>query len=234
MAYYQTKNCNLAIKDISESEGIISGYFSSFGNKDSDGDVITKGAFKKTISENGPASQRPRIKHLLDHDTTKVIGVIQELKEDDRGLYYVSKLGNHTLGRDALHMAKDGIITEHSIGFNTLQSREDKDQKATMITEVKLWEGSSLQTWGANSNTPLTGTKSLIEKGNYYLERITVLSKALRKGEYSDETFEVLEIQLKQIQELVSELLSQSVSAIEPKASNNDLEAVKYLNEILN
>jgi len=234
MNYYQEKNCNLQIKDISEGDGIISGYFASFGNKDSDGDIITKGAFKKTISENGPQSHHPRIKHLLDHDTTKVIGVIQELKEDDRGLYYVSKLGNHTLGRDALHMAKDGIITEHSIGFQTIKSREDKEQNASMITEIKLWEGSSLQTWGANSNTPLDGVKSLKEKGNYYIERINTLTKALRKGDYSDSGFEMLEIQLKQIQELVNQLICQSVEAVVTESSNKDLEAVNYLKQILN
>lgn len=36
-----------SIKDIDEKSGIVTGYFSIFGNKDSDNDVITKGAYKK-------------------------------------------------------------------------------------------------------------------------------------------------------------------------------------------
>jgi HK97 family phage prohead protease len=85
MSYYDVKNCSLDIKDISEKEGIVSGYLSAFGFKDSDGDIIQKGAFTRTIKERGPQSEKPRIKYLLDHRTDKAIGVFQELKEDAKG-----------------------------------------------------------------------------------------------------------------------------------------------------
>lgn len=227
MKYYATKICSLKIKDISEKEGIVQGYFSAFGNKDSDGDIITKGAFSKTIQERGPNSMKPRIKHLLDHNTSKVIGVLQDLKEDDRGLYYTSKLGNHTLGKDALHMFMDGIITEHSIGFETI--KEKQTDNANMITEIRLWEGSSLQTWGANPNTPVEGIKGM-RPVNDYIDRISVISKALRNGKYTDETFELLEIELKQIQETLR-LLTQPVE--KSTESNESSEILKYFKESL-
>ena len=41
------------LKDIDEKSGIVKGYGSIFGNIDSDGDIISKGAYTKTIKENG-------------------------------------------------------------------------------------------------------------------------------------------------------------------------------------
>ena len=42
------KNLNQGISDVDVKKGIVTGYFSSFDNMDSDGDVIRKGAFTKT------------------------------------------------------------------------------------------------------------------------------------------------------------------------------------------
>jgi phage head maturation protease len=51
----QFKGINGAIiKDLDTKQGIVTGYYSVFGNIDSDGDMIMPGAFLKTISENGP------------------------------------------------------------------------------------------------------------------------------------------------------------------------------------
>ena len=38
------------LQDIDDKTGIVKGYGSIFGNIDSDGDIITKGAYTKTIS----------------------------------------------------------------------------------------------------------------------------------------------------------------------------------------
>jgi len=57
---YKTDSISATIKDVDGKQGIVSGYFNSFNNVDSDGDIIRPGAFTKTIAENGPASARPR------------------------------------------------------------------------------------------------------------------------------------------------------------------------------
>ena len=121
------KNLSQGISDVDVKKGIVTGYFSSFDNMDSDGDVIRKGAFTKTINENFQ-----RVRHLLDHDSTKSVGKILSLKEDTKGLYYESKAGRHTLGRDFLLMVEDGLISEHSIGFVTI-----KQKKMTDTIQVK-------------------------------------------------------------------------------------------------
>jgi HK97 family phage prohead protease len=184
MALAILKSFEQSVKDVDTVQGIVSGYFSKFGNKDSDGDIIQKGAYTKTIQENFR-----RIKHLLDHDRTKAVGVIQELKEDDYGLFYVSKAGRHTLGQDFLKMAEDGIITEHSVTIIPIKQKQSEELKANIITEVKMMEGSSLQFWGANEMTPIVGVKSESD----LFDLISVLEKALRNGTYSDDTFKQIE-----------------------------------------
>ena len=172
---------------------------------DSDGDVIRKGAFTKTINENFQ-----RVRHLLDHDSTKSVGKILSLKEDSKGLYYESKAGRHTLGRDFLLMVEDGLISEHSIGFVTIKQK--KMGHYNEISEVKLYEGSSLQGWGANEMTPITGMKSY-ENISFMMDNIM---RAIKGGKYTDETFAKLELQFLQLQKELNAFKELSVETPEP------------------
>jgi HK97 family phage prohead protease len=199
------KNLNQGISDVDVKKGIVTGYFSSFDNMDSDGDVIRKGAFTKTINENFQ-----RVRHLLDHDATKAVGKILSLNEDNKGLYYESKAGRHTLGRDFLLMVEDGLINEHSIGFVTIKQK--KMGHYNEISEVKLYEGSSLQGWGANEMTPITGMKSY-ESVSQMMDNIL---KAIKNGKYTDETFLKLELQLLQLHKELESFKEVSVDTPEP------------------
>jgi HK97 family phage prohead protease len=178
------KSYSLEIKDVSPKEGIITGYFSAFGMKDSDGDTILPGSFKRSIEEWGPG-QKERIKHLLNHDKKQPIARPLELKEDEYGLWYRSKVGTHALGVDFVKMAESGLITEHSIGFEDLTPDEQrKGVDGNNITHVKLWEGSSLTAWGANEFTPLTGIKE------FSPAKMKLFEKFIRDTDATDETIE--------------------------------------------
>jgi len=142
MTQYLTKDTNLKVKDIDSKEGVVQLYLNAFGNKDSDSDVMEPGSFKKSIQERGPKSAKPRIKHFKNHSPWEVPGVFKELEEDNFGLLATTQLSKSTLGRDTLIEYEEGIITEHSIGFETL--KEEKRDDANHIFEVRLWEGSSL------------------------------------------------------------------------------------------
>jgi len=76
-----TKGINEGFQDTDLKQGIVSGYFAMFGNKDLDGDILEKGAFTKTIQERGP-NGKGLIKYLLDHDRTKAVARIESLEED--------------------------------------------------------------------------------------------------------------------------------------------------------
>ena len=110
------------IADIDEKMGIVKGYGSYFGNKDSDGDVIAKGAYQKTIQENGE-----RVRYLWQHKMDKPIGKIKEMYEDDKGLMFVAEIPKTTLGNDALELMKAGIVTENSVGILPIQKQMKDD-----------------------------------------------------------------------------------------------------------
>jgi HK97 family phage prohead protease len=212
----------LQIKDVDGKKGIVTGYFSDFNSIDSDGDIIKPGAFQKSISQNGPQSGKPRIKHLLNHDSSKPLGVLEVLKEDTKGLYYESRLGTHSLGVDFIKMVDSGLISEHSIGFQTVKYNQLKPwnewkpgEAAKELTELKLYEGSSLTAWGANMNTPLTGLKTE-QKVRKINDRIDILIKSLRDGTFSDETFDLLEIELKQMQQAMIDLTTEPEQTTQP------------------
>ncbi len=187
-----------SVKDVDRKGRTVTGYFSTWGYlptgqpmPDSDGDVMDKGAFSKTLQMNGPESGN-RIWHLFNHDTGKPIGKPTTLKEDATGLYFETKFPDTVLANDILKLYESGSITEHSIGFNIIQSRNESNYQ--LIQEVRLWEGSSVL-WGANENTPVTGLKA-----EEFTIKTNLLNELMRNGTLSDETFEMIEKLLKDIQ----------------------------------
>ncbi len=51
---YNYKSFNSEVKDVDTKQGVVTGYFSAFGNVDSDGDIMMPGAFKRSIQDWGP------------------------------------------------------------------------------------------------------------------------------------------------------------------------------------
>jgi HK97 family phage prohead protease len=189
---YSKKFISSDIKDVDVKEGIVTGYFSNFNTLDSDGDIIREGAFKQSIQEWFP---KGRVKHLLNHQVMQPLGKLTTLREDSIGLYYESKIGSHTIGQDFLKMAESGLVTEHSIGFRTLN--EKKSPEGNEILHVQLYEGSSLTGWGANENTPLTGMKALTNES--LLERLKSFEQFIRKTSATDESIELCILHIKQL-----------------------------------
>lgn len=213
------KNCKIEVKGIDLKNRIVEGYFAAFEIVDSDNDVFVKGAFTKSINERGPKGAN-RIKHLFNHWDT--VGVLQELTEDNYGLRYVSKIGTHRLGEDVLKMYQDGIITEHSVGFQTIQDKWDIIDGVRYLKEVILWEGSSLDKWGANEWTPVI--KSYDDwklQAKRISDRIESLNKALTgRTNYTDETYNEIKIKLNTLQTMLKSLVE--AQPINITAQNNE------------
>ncbi|QMW05326.1 HK97 family phage prohead protease [Spirosoma foliorum] len=190
------KNLSSAAADVDPAQGIIKGYFAHFGSKDSDGDIITKSAFDRTIKDHGPKGSN-QIKHLLNHNPNWLLGSIKELNPDQVGLAYVSQLLKGTDGKfipDAeLVMAAvaQGVNLEHSIGYNEIPGKTEKKADGNYLNELKLWEGSTLTFYGANPNTPVTELKSMNLTGMVSI--YNALEKALHTGEWSDEGFKLIQ-----------------------------------------
>lgn len=189
---YQIKAIKAEISDIDEASRTVKGYFSIFGNVDSDGDIIMPGAFAKTISERGRNGTN-RIKHLWQHNPTMPLGV-PTLSEDEKGLAFETTISDTSYGMDAIKLYRDGVIDEHSIGFEVIKGDYSETRKAYMMTEVKLWEGSTV-TWGANEFAR-GGMKSASTNADWLKERYDILKSAMKSGDYTDETFKLIEKQL--------------------------------------
>jgi HK97 family phage prohead protease len=229
----KTEMLSAEIMDLSVKQGLVTGYFSKFNNVDSDGDIIRSGAFTKTIRENGPESTLPRIKHLMNHDPSLPLGVLKSLTEDSYGLLYESQIGSHEGGEDFIKMVESGLITEHSIGFkiikrNQIQSYDNylKNPSAGQyeITEIKLYEGSSLTAWGANPLTPITSLKS-INDIDLFVAKHEAIEKFCRNTTATDETIQMLLLHNKQLAQLVIDMKNNTepLKDIQPSESIADI-----------
>lgn len=222
----KTASFSASFKDADSKKGIVTGYFSAFNNKDSDGDVIVSGAFQKTIEERGPFSKQPRIKHLLNHRPDQPLGKLQTLQEDTRGLYYESLVGTHILGKEFIAMVESELITEHSIGFRTTRKEETND--GTILKEIQLWEGSSLTSWGANEQTPITGMKA--EDKKTFLATLIEKHKAIERfcanaNAVTDETLESILLYNKQLFQLILDFTKETTTpGDEPTLPDNKAE----------
>ena len=100
---FKTKNISLEIKDIDTAGRRVKMALSRFNNIDSDGDIIIKGAFAKSIQERGPDSTSNRkIKFLRYHDFEHQIGIFKQLEETNDHLIAYADLGRSTKGNDAI------------------------------------------------------------------------------------------------------------------------------------
>lgn len=208
--------------DADENAGIIKGYGSYFGNKDSDNDIITKGAYKKTIEENGE-----RVKYLYQHDMMQPIGKMRELYEDDKGLVFVAEIAKTQLGKDVVELMKSGVITENSVGIMPIQKQNKSDYRE--ITEVKLYEISAV-TLAANDQAKILDVKGNIDIEKF-AKRYDNLAKLIRKGDISDEMAFAIEAEILKLKSLAVEFTKPSEEDTLPDVDtkNDNSEMLNYL-----
>lgn len=200
--------------DADEKFGIVKGYGSVFGNMDSDGDIITKGAYKKTIAENGS-----RVKYLYQHDMDKPLGKMVNLYEDEKGLVFEAQIPKTRLGMDVLELMKAGVITENSVGILPIQKEWKGDYRE--ISEVKLFEVSAV-TLAANDQAKIMDVKG--NRKEDIAERYDRLAKLLRKGDISDEMGYAIEAEIYKLKSLFMNLSTQptDIEVTEPEVVKPD------------
>jgi HK97 family phage prohead protease len=204
--------------DMDDEKGIIKGYASMFNNKDSDGDIITKGAYSKTLQENSE-----RIAFLYQHNMNQPIGKPLSMKEDEKGLFIEAKISDSSLGQDVKTMVSEGILKEFSVGF--IPIKEDLQKDVNYIKEIKLFEF-SLVTLAANPLAKVTeykGTKSV----DNLMDEFDKLIKMSRKLDNPH----LLEFELRMLKEKSSLILNESQKSELEKES---VESKKIANELDN
>lgn len=134
-------------------DGTFTGYGSVFNVVDQAGDVVAPGAFGASLARKMP-------KLLWQHDTTKIVGMWVEAKEDAHGLWLKGKIipesGN---GPEALALMRAGALDGLSIGFETTESEwssaadyqvkygcgpmecvNDGEDQVRVLKVIDLWE----------------------------------------------------------------------------------------------
>ena len=227
---YQIKSTeSLEVQDVDMGSRTIVQAFTRYNVLDMDGDIARKGMFDKTWSENFH-----RVKHLLNHDTTKPLGKIEKLWDDNEYAFYKSKIGTHALGEDFIKMADSGLITEASYGYKATRHKATKGGRE--LLEVKHWEVSPLTAWGVNQYTNIVSlTKSLTkeEQVDKLSNRIKSVEKFCRNTTATDETIELLLLEIKQLQQLFIDLNTSTHAADKaPAPENKEDELIDKLKSI--
>lgn len=170
------------VKAAGEGDGLKDGQFTAyasvFGNVDSYGDIVDKGAFTDTLKEWG--EKDAPIPLLWGHDIFDMfnnIGHLEEAKEDDHGLLVKGQFDlENPNGVQAYKLVKQKRVTDLSFAFDVIDAAEEKkdgDQVVNHLKALKLWEVSVVPI-GANPETEFVGVKS-------------ALSAALRKVKSEEE-----------------------------------------------
>ena len=208
------------LTDYDEKNSIVKGYGSYFDNKDSDQDIIRKGAYKKTIEENGE-----RVKYLYQHNMMQPIGKMEELYEDEKGLVFVASIPKTTLGSDVIELMKARVITENSVGIMPIVKENKENYRE--IREVKLYEISAV-TLAANDQAKIIDVKGEKNLDEVY-KRYDNLCKLLRKGDISDDMGYAIESELLKLKTLFVSATQPIEEITEPVEKKQELDIYNYL-----
>jgi HK97 family phage prohead protease len=167
-------NCNILELKLAQNDAAtmeFTGYGAVFGNVDSYGDIIQKGAFSKYIEKvKSGLMQWPAM--LLQHggwgmsaqDTTP-IGIWTDIAEDSNGLKVTGKLADTPRGKETyalMKMEPRPAISGLSIGYFAVETENGKkgDPYARLIKEIELLEISPV-TFPANDKARIGDVKSI-------------------------------------------------------------------------
>ncbi len=217
---YEIKNLAGGIEDLDIKSNKVTGYASTFGNVDSDGDMMMPGAFTKSLADPGK-----RQLHLYQHDSYRPLASVKggslQLSEDAKGLKFESQIVDTSWGKDVMKLIEAKVLNENSIGFQVMRSRMSKADSAGAqeryreLHELKLFEVSSCS-WGANDqalNLKSLYTDELLQA------RLETVIKASRNGSFTDDTHMQLEIYLMQLNQLIIESKSTKPTVQAPARS---------------
>lgn len=141
----------------------IEGFAAAYGNVDSLGEIIDRGAFDDSVAMKLPAKQ---IKLLADHnmyDCDKVLGlplVIEdrEMPSGQWGLYFKAMVSAARSAQDTAIKLVEGIIDQCSVGTRTTEWAEDENG---ILHNVKMTlYDISIVPYAANTSALITGARS--------------------------------------------------------------------------
>ena len=163
-----TKNATVQVKAGPEDgldDGQFTAYASVFGNVDSYGDIVVKGAFANDLAR-WEKSGNP-IPLLFGHNMTDPdynIGHVMTAEEDDTGLKVTAQLDlENPKAKQVYRMLKGRRINQMSFAYDVVDGEKgmsEDDEDVYKIKDLKLYEV-SVVTVGANSETEVLAVKQV-------------------------------------------------------------------------
>lgn len=137
--------------------GVIKGYIATW-DLDRGNDRFVRGAFSESIERHKRTNRPIRLK---DHHGRTVGGFpIDHVMEDDVGLLAAGEINLEVQqGRELLALIKQGILSELSIGFSSLEDVIENGIR--IIKKAEVWEGSPVDE-PMNTNARITEVKSVV------------------------------------------------------------------------
>jgi HK97 family phage prohead protease len=160
MLKYKSAAIDLGAAEIDDGQFI--GYASVFGNVDSYGDVVVKGAFAESLAEHGEqgAGIPCYWSHRMD-DPTMNIGSTVSAIEDEHGLKVTVQLDTESATGAYVHrLIKQGRVKQMSFAYDILDAAEVKvdGEWAYELRKLRIHEVSVVPV-GANQATELLAVK---------------------------------------------------------------------------
>ena len=116
-------------------EVTITGYASLWGQADLNGDVTSRGVFRDSLARTGADG----VRMLHQHESRAVVGVWDEMVEDERGLRVRGRIHDWSAeARYAQALTRAGALDGLSIGFRAAKAR--RDGRLRVLSAVELWE----------------------------------------------------------------------------------------------
>ena len=137
--------------------GIVKGYIATW-DLDRGLDRFIKGAFADSLIELRTRNRQIRFK---DHHGRTIGGFpIDRVFEDDKGLFGVGEINLEVQqGREAFSLAKQGVLSDFSIGFSSIEFEMDGDIRN--IHKAIVWEGSIVDE-PMNPEAQITEVKAVV------------------------------------------------------------------------
>ena len=127
--------CAVSLSRKGRGEVWIEGYASLWGVADLNGDVVARGAFADSLAKTGAAG----VRMLHQHESRAVVGVWDEMVEDERGLRVRGRVCDWSAeARYAQALTRAGALDGLSIGFRAAKAR--RDGRLRVLSAVELWE----------------------------------------------------------------------------------------------
>jgi HK97 family phage prohead protease len=152
-----------------DGSGEVEGYAAVFGNVDLQGDMILRGAFKRTLAHWRNAKGRiPLVDGHMAADQDRLLGSVTNAKEDDTGLKFRAIFSKVQRAQDARTKAVEGHLSGVSIGWlpdpgvpDAISFQEGADGIVRVLKAIRLLE-ISLTPIPANPEAVLTSAKAAI------------------------------------------------------------------------